>query len=388
MKHCVIVSARRSPIGRFLGSLSKMPIPEIGAQVARAVLEETGTLDGGVDEVIVGNVLQAGVGQNPARQVALGAGLAETINAWTVNKVCGSSLEAVMQASRAIRCGDGKVILAGGMESMSLAPYLLPRARTGLKFGPGEILDGMQQDGLTCPFEKWIMGCAADYTAEKYGASREEQDRYAVRSHQLAAAADAAGYFDAPRVSIDTPKGKFERDETIRADVSYEDLAKLKPAFSPDGTVTAGNASQISDGSAMVLVADADEARARGFKARVEILSQVTSGVAPKELFIAPVSATRTAVERAGLNMADIDLFEINEAFAAQAVVCMKMLEVPEDRFNVNGGAIALGHPIGASGTRILVTLIHALEQRDKTHGVACLCLGGGNAVAMCVRRV
>ena len=388
MKRSVIIAARRSPIGKFLGSLSKVPAPQIGACVARAVLEETDTLNGGVDEVIVGNVLQAGLGQNPARQVALKAGLPDTINAWTVNKVCGSGLEAVMQADRAIRCGAANVVLAGGIESMSLAPYLLQRARAGLKFGSTELLDALEHDGLTCPFENWIMGYAADYIADKHAVTREDQDRFSMRSHRLAAAADEAGYFDASRVQIETPKGMFERDETIRREVAPEDMAKLRPAFDKDGTVTAGNSSQISDGAAMMLVADADQAQARGWKPRVEILSQATSGVAPKELFIAPVSATRMAVERAGLTLSDIDLFELNEAFAAQSLACMRALEIPEDRLNVNGGAIALGHPLGASGARVLVTLLHALEQRDKTHGVACLCLGGGNAVAVCVRRL
>ena len=390
MKRSVIVSAKRTAMGRFMGSISKIPAPQLGVQVAKVVLSETRALDGGVDEVIVGQVLQAGVGQNPARQVALGAGLPDSINAWTVNKVCGSSLESVMQANRAIRCGDAKVVLAGGIEVMSMAPFYVPaRARAGLKFGAVEMLDGMQYDGLTCPFEKWPMGCAADRIAEKHKVSREDQDRFAKESHQKTAAAWQAGSFDAEVVPIEVPrKGPFAQDETYRKEVSLEDMAKLKPVFTKEGTVTAGNASQISDGAGMVLVAEAEEAKSRGWKPMVEILSQATHGVAPKELFIAPVEATRQAVDGAGLSLADIDLFELNEAFAAQSLACSRALELDDERVNVNGGAIALGHPIGASGTRVLVTLIHALRKHNKTHGVACLCLGGGNAVAMVVRRV
>jgi len=392
MKRSVIVSAKRTPMGRFMGSLSKMPAPRLGAEVAKVVLAETKALDGGVDEVIVGQVLQAAVGQNPARQVALGAGVPDSINAWTVNKVCGSSLESVMQANRAIRCGDAKVVLAGGIESMSMAPfYVSARARSGMKFGAFEVLDGMQYDGLTCPFEKWLMGCAADLIAEQRQVSREDQDRFAMESHRKTAAAWQAGNFKAEVVPIEVPrKGPFNQDETYREQVSLEDMAKLKPVFTKGGTVTAGNASQISDGAGMVLVAEAEEAKRRGWKPLVEILSQATHGVAPKELFIAPVEATRKAVDGAGLSLSDIDLFELNEAFAAQSLACSRALELKDDdeRVNVNGGAIALGHPIGASGTRVLVTLIHAMMKRNKEHGVACLCLGGGNAVAMVVRRV
>lgn len=392
MNRSVIVSAKRTAMGRFMGTISKIPAPQLGSEVAKVVLADTKVLDGGIDEVIVGQVLQGGVGQNPSRQVALGAGVPDDINAWTVNKVCGSGLESVMQANRAIRCGDAKVVLAGGIESMSGAPFYVPsRARAGLKFGAVEMLDGMQYDGLTCPFEKWMMGCAADYIAAKHSVSREDQDRFSMRSHEKTAAAWNAGNFDEEIVPIEVPRvGAFAKDETYREKISLEDMAKLRPVFTKDGTVTAGNASQISDGAGMVLVAEAEEAQRRGWKPLVEIVSQATHGVAPKELFIAPVEATRKALDQATLTLSDIDLFEFNEAFAAQSLACLRALEMKDDdeRVNVNGGAIALGHPIGASGARVLVTLIHAMLKRNKEHGLACLCLGGGNAVAMVVRRL
>lgn len=393
MKKSVIVGAKRSPMGRFLGTLSGMTAPEIGGQVAKNVIESVGCPYDEVDWALIGEVLQAGVGQNPARQVALKAGLPVTITAVTVNQVCGSGMRAAMNADNNIRLGEATIILTGGMESMSNAPHYIRRHRTGEKFGHGVLEDGMMYDGLTCPFEGWPMGCAAEYTAEKYGVSREDQDRFSVQSHHRAAAAQKAGVFDDYIAPIDVPgrKGsvtRFAADETIRAEVSMADLAKLPTAFQKDGTVTAGNASQLTDGAAMALLTSEEQASKRGWKPLARVLSHTTFGVEPKELFIAPVGAVRGAVEKAGLKMSDIDLFEMNEAFASQMVACMRQLEIEEDRVNVYGGAIALGHPIGASGTRVLVTLINAMEHRDARFGVASLCLGGGNAVAMVIERV
>jgi acetyl-CoA C-acetyltransferase len=294
-----------------------------------------------------------------------------------------------MQADRAIRCGDVNVALAGGIESMSLAPYYVQGARAGLKFGDGKLIDGMQHDGLTCAFEQWAMGCAAEHTAKTNGVTRAMQDEFAVGSHKKASAAQKAGMFDKEIVGIDAGKklGVITADETIRHDASVDGIAKLLTVFEKDGTVTAANASALSDGAAMVLVASESAAKQHGWPMRARILSIATAGLAPKELFMAPVHAVRQAVDKAGLTLADIDLFELNEAFAAQSIANTKALEIPEEKVNVHGGAIALGHPIGASGTRVLVTLLHAMEQRDAKHGVASLCLGGGNAVAMCIAR-
>ncbi len=389
MDKSVIVAARRSPIGKYLGGLARIPAPRLGALVARAVLDDAGVSNDAVDEAWVGCVLQAGLGQNPARQVALGADLHDGITAVTVNKVCGSGLEAVLQADRAIRCGDTQVALAGGIESMSLAPYYVPGIRSGLKFGDGALLDGMQHDGLTCAFEHWAMGCAAEHIAQGSGITRSQQDAFAAASHRKAAQARDQGWFDREIVGIDTGKrrGIVTHDETIRDDVSVDSMSELKPVFATDGTVTAANASALADGAAMTLVASAQVVRRNRWPVRGEILSSATAGVAPKELFSAPVLAIRRVVERAELTLDQIDLLELNEAFAAQSLSNLKALEFPESKVNVHGGAIALGHPIGASGARILVTLLHAMERRNLRHGVACLCLGGGNAVALCIRR-
>lgn len=393
MARSVIVGAKRSPIGKFLGTLSGMTAPEFAAQVARDVVESVGCPPGDIDWALVGQVLQAGVGQNPARQVALKSGLPVTITAVTVNQVCGSGLRAAMNADNNIRLDEAKIILTGGMESMSNAPHYIRRHRIGEKFGNGTLEDGMLSDGLTCPFEGWAMGCAAEYIAKQHGITREDQDRFAVRSHHLAAEAQKAGLFKDYITPIEVPgrKGqtiRFDQDETIRAEVTMEDLARLRPAFQSDGTVTAGNSSQLSDGAAMALLTSEDEAARRGWRPIARILSHTTFGVEPKELFIAPVGAIRTAVDKAGLKLSDIDLFEINEAFASQMVACMRKLELDEDRVNVCGGGIALGHPIGASGTRVLVTLMNLMDRRNARYGVASLCLGGGNAVAMVLERM
>jgi acetyl-CoA C-acetyltransferase len=391
MTEVVLLSAVRTPIGKYLGGLADMSAPELGAVAAAEALRRSRAAADQVDEVIMGNVLQAGVGQNPARQVALKAGLLETIAAYTVNKVCGSGLKAVMLAAQAIRAGDAGLILAGGIESMSRAPYLLFGARTGWKYGDQKAVDAMIHDGLWCAFEDWHMGEAAEHIASKCGVSRSEQDRFAVQSHRRAAAAWERGAFNAEVVPVTVGAGTkaktISRDEGIRPDSSPEALAKLKPSFSESGTVTAGNASMLSDGAAAVVVASRQAADRLGSKPLARIVAYATSGVAPKEIFIAPVLAVRQVLDKAGLRMNDIDLFELNEAFAAQMLACGKELRLDESRVNVNGGAIALGHPIGASGTRALVTLVHALEQRGLKRGLASLCLGGGNAVAMIVER-
>jgi len=396
MAEALILSAVRTPIGKYLGGLSELPAPELGARVIGEAMRRADMSPAAVDEVIMGNVLQAGVGQNPARQAALKAGLPDSIAAYTVNKVCGSGLKAVMLAAQAIKAGDAQVIIAGGMESMSRAPYLLFGARTGWKYGDQKVVDAMIHDGLWCPFENWHMGEAAEHIATKCGVSRADQDRFAARSHQRATVAWERGAFNAETMSIPVAgrDGKrsgsaaLTRDEGIRSDTTAEALAKLKPAFRPEGTVTAGNASMLSDGAAALVVASAQAAEKITAKPLAKIIAYATSGVAPKDIFIAPVSAVRMALDKAGLALKDIDWFEINEAFAAQMLACTGELKLDEERVNVHGGAIALGHPIGASGARVLTTLLYALQQRGGRRGVASLCLGGGNAVAMVVERM
>jgi acetyl-CoA C-acetyltransferase len=389
MRDPVILSAVRTPIGRFLGDLSELPAPRLGSIVIREALKRAHVDVGRVDEVIMGNVVQAGVGQNPARQAALFAALPDTIAAYTVNKVCGSGLKAVMLAAQAIRAGDAEIVVAGGIESMSQAPYLLPGARTGFKYGDQKVVDALIRDGLWCAFENWPMGEAAEYIAEKCSIARQEQDRFAVQSHKRAAAAAESGAFAAEIVPVvigTGPKAKtVGLDQGIRPDSTPDSLAKLKPAFRADGTVTAGNSSQLSDGAAAVVVASAEAASRLGARPLARIVSYATSGVNPKDIFIAPVSAVRMAADKAKLKLSDINLFEMNEAFAAQMLACNSDLKIDEAKLNVNGGAIALGHPIGASGARVLATLVHALERRGLQRGLASLCLGGGNAVAMVV---
>jgi acetyl-CoA C-acetyltransferase len=392
MNDVFILSAVRTPIGKYLGGLADMPAPQLGAVAVAEALRRAQLPADRVDEVVMGNVLQAGVGQNPARQAALKAGLPETIAAYTVNKVCGSGLKAVMLAAQAIRAGDAEAVVAGGMESMSRAPYLLFGARTGWKYGDQKVVDAMIHDGLYCPFECWHMGEAAEHIATKCGVSRAEQDRFSAQSHQRAAAAWERGAFAAETLPVTVgsgPKAKtVARDEGMRPDTAVEGLAKLKPAFRDGGTVTAGNASMLSDGGAAVVVGSARAAERLGRKPMARIVGYSTSGVAPKDIFIAPVYAVRQVLDRNGLALKDIDLFELNEAFAAQMLACGGELNLDESRVNVNGGAIALGHPIGASGARVLVTLLYALEQRGLKRGLASLCLGGGNAVAMVVERI
>lgn len=388
--HTFIAAAKRSPIGKFLGGLSKLSAPQIGGQVAKAMLDEVKADRAAIGEVFIGEVLQCGAGQAPARQVALAAGLPETISCVTVNKVCGSGLQAVMFADQVIRAGDAEVVLAGGIESMSNSPFFVRGMRTGNKFGNVELIDSMLYDGLTNVYDNTVMGLIAEETAAKAGATRADQDAWSVKSHQRAATADDAGHFAAERTPIEVPREKapFNTDETYRADASVESLGALKPAFSKDGTVTPGNASALSDGAAMVLVASEKGVSRAGGKPLARIVAHATSGGPPRDLFFAPIRAVQMACERAGWAVHTVDLIEINEAFASQMVACLKGLELSGDNVNVNGGAIALGHPIGASGTRVLVTLVHAMKQRGAKTGVASLCLGGGNAVALAVEAV
>ena len=392
MSDPVLLAAVRTPIGKYLGVLADLPAPQLGALVLREALHRANVPADRVDEVIVGNVIQAGVGQNPARQAALHAGLPDTIAAVTINKVCGSGLKAVMLAAQAIKAGDAEIILAGGMESMSRAPHLLMGARTGWKYGDQKAVDAMIHDGLWCAFENWHMGEAAEHIATKCGISRSQQDRFSAQSHQRAAVAWEKGLFNAEVLPVTIgsgPKAKtIARDEGVRPDANADALAKLKPAFRDTGSVTAGNASMLSDGAAAVVVASASAAAKLGAKPLARIVAYATSGIAPKDIFLAPVGAVRQVLAKARMTSKDIDLFELNEAFAAQMLACDKELALDESRVNVHGGAIALGHPIGASGTRVLVTLLYALRERGLKRGLASLCLGGGNAVAMIVERI
>jgi acetyl-CoA C-acetyltransferase len=392
MSDAFLLSAVRTPTGKFLGALAELTAPQLGAAAIAEAVRRARVPAGRAEEVIMGNVLQAGVGQNPARQAALKAGLPDSIAAYTVNKVCGSGLKAVMLAAQAIRAGDASLVVAGGMESMSRAPHLLFGTRTGWKYGDHKAVDAMIHDGLWCAFEDWHMGEAAEHIAEKCGVSRAEQDRFAAQSQRRAAAASENGTFDAEIVTLTVgsgPRAKtVSRDEGIRPDTMEAALAKLKPAFRDDGSVTAGNASPLSDGAAALVVGTARAAEELGVKPRARIVAYSTSGVAPKDIFIAPVLAVRQVLDKAGWKLRDVDLFELNEAFAAQMLACGKELRLDEAKVNVNGGAIALGHPIGASGARVLVTLLYALERRGLKRGLASLCLGGGNAVAMAVERV
>ena len=390
-----LLSAARTPIGKFLGELSDLSAPKLGAAAIAEALKRGKVNPSVVDEVVMGNVIQAGVGQAPARQAALAAGLPDTIAAYAVNKVCGSGLKAVMLAAQSIRAGDADVVVAGGMESMSNAPFLLPGMRKGHKYGDAKAVDALQHDGLWCAFECWGMGDAAEHIATKHGVSRADQDRFSAQSHQRAAAAWEAGHFAAEVVPVTLPAGggrkaavTVSKDEGIRPDTTAEGLARLRPSFKPDGTVTAGNASQLSDGAAAVVVASSRAVDGIGTKPLARVVAYSTSGVHPKDIFIAPVSAVRQVLEKAKLSQADIALWELNEAFAAQMLACGNELGLDEGKVNVNGGAVALGHPIGASGARVLTTLLYALQHRGGRYGLASLCLGGGNAVAMIVERV
>jgi len=386
-----IIAARRTPIGKLLGAISSVPAPRLAATAIRAALDDASIASDRIDQVILGNVLSAGIGQAPARQAAIAAGLPASVGAIAVNKVCGSGLMAVMLADQAIRAGDAQFIVAGGMENMSLAPHLIMGARSGWKYGNQTVLDSMLHDGLWCACEDKGMGSLADYTAAKSRVSRDAQDAFAAESHRRAVAARAAGKFKSEIVPVRVKAGKsealVEHDEGPRPGCTIADLAKLRPAFAADGTATAGNASQISDGAAVLVVASQAIAEAVPSPIKARVVASATNAGEPRDLFTAPIGAIQKALAKAKLKTADIDLFELNEAFAAQCLACTGPLEIDPTKLNVHGGAIALGHPIGASGARVLVTLLHALADRNLQLGLAALCLGGGEAVAMIVER-
>ncbi|PZW64452.1 acetyl-CoA C-acetyltransferase [Pseudomonas sp. URMO17WK12:I1] len=392
MQEVVIVAATRTAIGSFQGALADVPATELGAAVIRRLLEQTG-LDGAqVDEVILGHVLTAGAGQNTARQAAIKAGLPHAVPALTLNKVCGSGLKALHLGAQAIRCGDAEVIIAGGMENMGLAPYVLPKARTGLRMGHGQLVDTMISDGLWDAFNDYHMGITAENLVDKYAISREEQDAFAAASQQKAIAAIEAGRFADEITPILIPQRKgeplaFATDEQPRAGTTADTLAKLKPAFKKDGSVTAGNASSLNDGAAAVLLMSAAKAQALGLPVLAKIKAYANAGVDPAIMGIGPVSATRRSLDKAGWTLDQLDLIEANEAFAAQALSVGKELGWDAGKVNVNGGAIALGHPIGASGCRVLVTLLHEMLKRDAKKGLATLCIGGGQGVALLLER-
>lgn len=395
MKEAVIVSAARTPIAKFQGSLQPFPSPRLGAIAVREAVRRAGVDPGQVAECIMGCVLQAGLGQNPARQAAIHGGLPPESAALTVNQVCGSGLRAVALAAQAIWCGDAEVMVAGGMESMSNSPYLLPGARAGYRMGNNTVVDAMVHDGLWEAYRGFHMGIGAEMIAEKYGITREEQDVFAVESHRKAARATAEGLFKDAIVPVELPSAKkgeapriFSQDETIRPDTTVEILSKLKPAFKESGTVTAGNAPGVSDGAAAVVVMSHDRARQLGLKPLAVIRAAVTAGREPEWFGLAPIDAVRKLMPRTGWPLESVELFELNEAFSAQAIAVNRELELDPARVNVHGGAVALGHPIGASGAVVLVKLLSAMAQQDKTRGAAALCLGGGNAVAMAVERV
>jgi acetyl-CoA C-acetyltransferase len=392
MREAVIVSAARTAIGSFGGTIGALPAHELGAVVIREVIRRAGIEPGLVDEVILGQILTAGEGQNPARQAALKAGLPVTVPATSVNKLCGSGLKSVSMAVQSILLGDAEVIIAGGQESMSMAPYVLPKARNGYRMGHGEIQDVMIQDGLTCAWEHVHMGITAENIAEQYGITREEQDQFALSSQLKAEAAIKAGRFKEEIVPVVIPSKKgditFDTDEFPRFGSTLEGFAKLRPAFKKDGTVTAGNASGINDGAAAVLVMSSDMAVKLGLRPLAVIRGYASAAVEPRIMGMGPVPATRKAMEKAGLRLEDMHLIEANEAFAAQSLGVARELQWDPARVNVNGGAIALGHPIGASGARILVTLLHEMARRESKYGLATLCIGGGQGIAVVVERV
>ena len=390
MRDAVIVSAVRTPTGKFLGALKDFKATELGAMVVREAVARAGVDPAVVDECIMGNVIQAGSGQNPARQAALNGGLPDSVAAMTINKVCGSGLKAVMLAAQGIATGDIDVAVAGGMESMSNAPYLLPRVREGLRMGNGEIVDTMITDGLWCAFENCHMGMSGEVVAETYHVARAEMDEYAAASHKKAAAATRQGWFKDEILPISIPQRKgspivVDTDEPIRPDTTTDALGALKPAFKKDGTVTAGNAPGVNDGAAALVVMSADKARELRLTPMARIVGQATSGLAPRLVMMTPVEAVRKVAAKIGWKLGDVDLFEINEAFAVQLVAVMRELGIDPSRVNVHGGAVALGHPIGASGARVLTTLLYAMKRRQARRGIAALCLGGGNGVALAV---
>lgn len=391
-KEVVIVSAVRSAIGSFLGSLKDVPATDLGAIVIKESLSRAGVAPENVDEVIMGNVLQAGLGQNPARQAAIKAGLPETVPSMTINKVCGSGLKAVHLARQAIVAGDADIVVAGGMENMSQAPYLLKNGREGFKMGDQKMIDSMISDGLWCAFNDYHMGTTAENLCDRYSITREEQDEFSAKSQQKAAAAVESGTFAEEIVAIEIPQRKgdpiiFDKDEYVKAGTTAEKLGKLRPAFKRDGSVTAGNASGINDGAAAFVIMSKEKADELGLTPLATIAANAGAGVDPSVMGLGPVQAVKNALGKAGMELSEIDLVEANEAFAAQSIAVDRELEFDYDKLNVNGGAIALGHPIGASGARILVTLLHEMKRRDAKSGLATLCIGGGQGVATIVKR-
>ncbi|BAU26461.1 acetyl-CoA C-acetyltransferase [Aneurinibacillus soli] len=386
----VIVSAVRTPIGSFMGSLSSIPAAELGAIAIKEALKRAGVSGDQVDEVIMGNILQAGTGQGPARQAAIKAGLPQEVPSMAINKLCGSGLKAVHLAAQAISNGDAEVVVAGGMENMSMAPYLMPKARTGYRMGDQKVLDSMLTDGLICAFNEYHMGITAENIAEQYGLTRAEQDEFSAWSQQKVEAATQENRFSEEIVPVEIPQRKgdplvVDKDEFPRAGITAEQLGKLKPAFKKEGTVTAGNASGINDGAAAIVLMSRERADQLGIKPLAVVRANASAGVDPAIMGIGPVPATKKALEKAGLSIEDIDLVEANEAFAAQSLAVGRDLNIPREKLNVNGGAISLGHPIGASGARILVTLLHEMKRRELRYGLATLCIGGGQGVSTIV---
>jgi acetyl-CoA C-acetyltransferase len=395
MNEAVIVSAVRTPVGKFQGSLQSFAAPRLGALVVREAVRRACVEPGQPDECIMGCVLQAGLGQNPARQAAIYGGLSPEAGAFTVNQVCGSGLKAVALAAQAIQTGNAEIVVAGGMESMTNAPYLLPQARAGYRMGNGALVDAMVHDGLWEAYNGFHMGVGAEMIAAKFGISREEQDAFTAESHRRAATATAQGFFHGEILPVEIPPARkgapatvFSTDEAIRPDTTAEILGRLKPAFQEGGTVTAGNAPGVSDGAAALVVTSAERARELGLKPLAVIRAQATSGGAPEWFGLAPIEAVRRVVAKAGWTLGEVGLFELNEAFSVQALAVISELGLDPAKVNVHGGAVALGHPIGASGARVLTTLLYAMERYGKTKGVAALCLGGGNAVALAIERV
>ncbi len=392
MRDVVIAAARRTPIGRFLGAFAEVPAPELGAAAVQAVVRDADVEPGRIDHLVFGHARQAGCGPNPARQVAHRAGLPETLPAVTVNMACGSGLEAVLLAAQAIRYGEARVVVAGGMENMSRVPYLLERVRTGYRLGHGELIDGMYRDGFSDPLSGMIMGETAEKLARRDKIARVEQDAYALESQRRAGAAWEAGRFEAEVLAVDARDARnrptrVERDEHPRPDTTLDKLSKLPPVFAKDGSVSAGNSSGITDGAAALVLMDAETARQGGHPTLARVGAATRVGVDPSIMGIAPVPALRALFARTGLGVEDIDLFELNEAFAAQVLACQRQLQLDPEKLNVNGGSIALGHPIGASGARILVTLVHEMKRRDAPRGIATLCISGGQGLALLVER-
>ena len=393
MENPVIVSAVRTPIGKVLGTLAGIPAQKLGALAVKEAVLRAGLKPEQIDEVIMGNVVGAGLGQNPARQAAIFGGIPDTVPAMTVNKVCGSSLKAVVLAAQAIKCGDAEVIVAGGMESMSNAPYLMKNARGGFRMGNQTVYDAMIHDGLWDAYNDYHMGNTGEVVAERWNVTREEQDQWAVNSHRKAIAAIDAGMFKREIVAVEIPTKKgdpvrFDTDESPRRETTIEALRALKPAFKKDGTVTAGNAPGVNDGASALVIMSKAAAKRLGLKPRAEIVAYASSGLAPELVMMAPEKAVRMLWEKTGWTPDGVDLYEFNEAFAVQQVALQRVLGLNPQKHNVRGGAVALGHPIGASGARILTTLLHALEDRNEEKGIASLCLGGGNAVGMAIRRI